>query len=100
MGKGQALLLSNLWKVNDRAALKYVPRTYPGRITQFAPTKDYALLAGPELCWHKLAAGGLEIHRLPVYPAGMLVEPFVRILAKELTACIDAALEITVGDER
>jgi hypothetical protein len=37
--------------------------------------------------------GGLEVYRLPVYPAGMLVEPFVQILAKKLTASLDEAYQ-------
>jgi acyl transferase domain-containing protein/thioesterase domain-containing protein len=92
-GSEQQLSLSQFWETNDRAALNYVPKPYPGRITQFRPVKEYGRYHGPELGWHKLAAGGVEIHELPVYPAGMLVEPFVRLLAKKLKACIHKALE-------
>ena len=35
----------------------------------------------------------VEIHELPVYPAGMLIEPFVRILAKKLKSCIRKNLD-------
>jgi len=45
------------------------------------------------LGWDKLAAGGLATYQLPVFPAGMLVEPFVQIMAKKLKACIDEALK-------
>ncbi len=90
---GQHLSLSQLWETNDRAAANYVPEPYLGRITQFLPIKQYARYDGPELGWDKLAAGGVEIYKLPVYPAGMLVEPFVGILAKKLKVCINKALE-------
>jgi hypothetical protein len=40
-----------------------------------------------------LALGGQEIVTLPVYPAGMLVEPFVQRLAAALTAAIDRAIQ-------
>ncbi len=93
-GNGQNLSLSKLWETNDRAADNYVPQVYPGRITQFRPIKQYRRYDGPELGWDKLAAGGLEIHELPVYPAGMLVEPFVSVLAEKLKACIHKALEM------
>jgi hypothetical protein len=33
----------------------------------------------------------LEIHELPVYPKGMLVEPFCRILAETLQNCLQNA---------
>lgn len=92
-GNGQHLHLFNLWDVNERATLKYFPKAYPGRITQFSPIKEYARYDAPELGFDKLAAGGVEIHELPVYPAGMLVEPFVQLLAEKLKACIHKALE-------
>ena len=82
---------------------EYLParhEVHPGRIIQFLPVKEYAHHVGPELGWDKLATGGIKVHKLSVYPGGMLVEPFSQILAKELIACIDTALEITVGDER
>ena len=92
-GNGQHLYLSQLWETNDRAAANYVPRAYSGRITQFRPIKEYGRYDGPELGWDKLAAGGVEVHELPVYPAGMLVEPFVRLLAEKMKVCIHKALE-------
>jgi len=87
-GNEDATSLFNLWEANDIAALSYVPKVYPGHITQFRPIKEYALHCGPELGWDNLAAGGLEVHQLPAYPAGMLVEPFVGMLAEKLKSCI------------
>ncbi|OEU49472.1 MAG: hypothetical protein BA872_01505 [Desulfobacterales bacterium C00003060] len=85
--------LSQLRQANDRTAGIYVAKPCPARITHFIPVSEYALFQGPEVGWDKLAAGGLEVHELPVYPAGMLVEPFVRVLAEKLKACIDKALK-------
>jgi hypothetical protein len=42
--------------------------------------------------WDQLAEGGQEIVVLPVYPGGMLVEPFVRDLADALRRSIDNAI--------
>lgn len=94
VGDGQHLILSRLWEINDQAAVNYVARAYPGRITHFRPTKEYALYEGAQLAWDDVACGGVETHKLPVYPAGMLVEPFVRLLAEKLKDCIQKALEI------
>ena len=85
--------LAKLWKTNDLAAINYVPKPFSASITQFAPIKVYALHRGPDLGWKRWAIGGLYIHRLPVYPAGMIVEPFVKILAEKIKACIDKAME-------
>jgi pimeloyl-ACP methyl ester carboxylesterase len=94
LGNGHYAVLTNVWDACDRAALNYVPKVYRGRITQFWPIRHYACLNGPELGWDKLAAGGLETYDLPVYPRGMLVEPFVELLAEKLKDCIQRALEM------
>jgi hypothetical protein len=45
----------------------------------------------PCMGWTGFAAGGLAIVELPVYPGGMFVEPYVRVLAEKLRACLDEA---------
>jgi thioesterase domain-containing protein/acyl carrier protein len=85
-------LLHNLWETNDRAVLSYVPKVYPGKITLFSPLKHYARYDTPELCWENMASGGVEIHTLPVFPAGMLMEPFVKTLSAELKTCMAKAV--------
>jgi len=88
---GQNLLLYKLWNVNEHAAINYAPKVYPGRISHFRPTKEYLRFADPKANWDELAAGGVRTYRLPFYPAGMLLEPFVKLLAQELNRCIDNA---------
>jgi thioesterase domain-containing protein len=85
--------LARIWEVNDAAAFAYRPRPYPGRIMQFRPAKEYAVHRDPAVAWDGLALDGVESHRLPVYPAGMMVEPFIEQLARELRTCIEKALE-------
>lgn len=43
----------------------------------------------PQVSWEELAAGGMDVHELPVYFGGMLVEPFVSSLAEQLKTCLD-----------
>lgn len=93
LGNGSGTTLFNIWENNDLASLNYVPKVYAGKITQFLPQKEYAHHVGPELGWEQLAAGGLETHIIPAYPAAMLVEPFVKLLADKLTDCINDALK-------
>jgi hypothetical protein len=92
-GNKQSSYLYNLWRFNDQAAGDYKPKYYPGRITQFKPIKEYSRLVGPELGWDCLAGGGVETCILQVYPAGMLIEPFVRLTAEKMKICIQRAIE-------
>jgi amino acid adenylation domain-containing protein len=87
----QASNLYQLWKVNDKAASVYKPKAYPGRMVQFITIKEYARYRSAEVGWDKLSTGELEVQRLPLYPAGMLVEPFVQILAKKIRTRLEEA---------
>jgi thioesterase domain-containing protein len=88
----KARVLGQIWQVNDRAHVMYIPKPYPGRLTDFRPKKQYRMLNRPGLKWEQLALGGQDIVVLPVYPAGMLVEPFVKSLAAALKGAMDAAI--------
>jgi non-ribosomal peptide synthetase component F/thioesterase domain-containing protein len=92
---GKSLALARVWEANDRAILTYLPRAYPGKITDFRPMVQYARYSSPELKWRQLAHGGQEIISLPVYPAGMLLEPRVKHLADALRRAIDKAIQAT-----
>lgn len=87
----ESRLLGQIWRANDRAAVSYRPRPYVGTITDFRPMKQYRLYDKPDSKWDRLAQGGQEVVVLPVYPAGMLVEPFVSRLAIALRKAIDDA---------
>jgi non-ribosomal peptide synthetase component F/thioesterase domain-containing protein len=94
--KPESLILAEIWEINDRAILNYVPRPYPGVVTDFRPMKQYSKY-GSESHWDSLALGGQEIVTLPVYPAGMLLEPFVKDLAKALKVALDGVLQRSPG---
>jgi non-ribosomal peptide synthetase component F len=87
----ESQLLSRLWKVNDEASLAYIPKPYLGRIADFRPKDQYALYLEPGVNWDGIALGPFDVHYLPVYPAGMLLEPFVKDLAEALQAAIELA---------
>lgn len=88
----QARTLSRIWESNDRACAKYVPRPYAGVVTDFRPKKQYRAFSSPDAKWDQLALDGQEVITLPVYPAGMLTEPFVRHLAEALKRSMDIAM--------
>jgi len=91
VGSG-SLVLGKIWAGNDRASMDYIPKPYPGLVTDFRPLKQYSIYQRPDLKWEGLAQKGQEIVRLPVYPAGMLVEPFVESLADALRQKMDSAI--------
>lgn len=89
--KSKSLALGRVWEANDIASLQYVPKPFAAEITDFRPLKQYSLFKGSDLKWEKLALGGQRVFVLPVYPAGMLVEPFVSRMATVLREAIDEA---------
>ena len=90
--QSESRLLGQIWQMNDRAVWSYIPRPYPGKVTDFRPAKQYRIFNKPEAKWDRLAKRGQEIIVLPVYPAGMLLEPFVEHLAEALRKSIDTAI--------
>jgi phthiocerol/phenolphthiocerol synthesis type-I polyketide synthase E len=84
----QSSTLAKIWKINDEASLSYVPKPYEGDVLQFVPVKEYADHLGPGLNWEDLIKGNLEYIQLPVYPGGMLIEPFVQMLADKIKSHI------------
>ena len=89
----ESLLLAKIWQTNDRACAQYVPQPYSGTVTDFRPLKQYRMLDKPDAKWDRLAQGGQQVVVLPTYPAGMLVEPFVRHLAAGLEKAINDAAQ-------
>jgi thioesterase domain-containing protein/acyl carrier protein len=87
----EEIVLAKIWKANDRACFEYKPKPYAGKLASFRPMRQYSIFDHPDAKWDALAQGGHEIVVLPVDPAGMLNEPFVRHLASALSKSIDAA---------
>jgi phthiocerol/phenolphthiocerol synthesis type-I polyketide synthase E len=90
--KSESRILGQIWQANDRAALDYIPQPFAGAVLDIRPNRQYRMFNKPGLKWEQLAEGGQKIVVLPVYPAGMLVEPFVKHLAVALRSSIDEAV--------
>jgi hypothetical protein len=71
-------------KVNDQAAFDYVPQPYNGRVVLIRPKGYFVGQKSYGLGWDGVVRRELEVHELPVYPKGILVEPFCRKLAETL----------------
>ncbi len=77
--------------VNHRAADQYVPEPYAGRVVIFRPKRSFQGRNDPSLGWGGTVPEGLAVCEIPIYPRGMLVEPFIQKLAQELSACLKEA---------
>ena len=75
----------NITMVNDEALLEYKPSMFSGKITLFRPKKMYAGLDDAEFGWGEVAEQGVEVCELDVNPKGMLVEPYVKQLAEQIS---------------
>ena len=90
--KPESLSLAEMWQINERACAVYQAKPYEGIVTDFRPMRQYAKYGPAEGDWSRLALGGHEILTLPVYPAGMLLEPFVKHLADALKTTISRTI--------
>jgi phthiocerol/phenolphthiocerol synthesis type-I polyketide synthase E len=88
----ESLVLGQIWQANDRASWAYLPKPYPGVVTDIRPAKQYRIFSKPNLKWDGLTRGQ-DVTVLPVYPGTMLVEPFVVHLAGALRRSIDLAIQ-------
>jgi len=88
----KSMVGAQVWKTNDEAKMSYVPKPYPGVVTDFRPKKQYSIFNRTDMHWDQFALEGYEVVTLPVYPAGMLIEPFVEHLATALRGSIEKAI--------
>ncbi len=70
--------------VNDKAQAEYEPKTYSGKINLYKPKKDFVGYTDEKFGWGNLATNGIDTVVLPIYPRGMLIEPYVKILAEQI----------------
>ena len=72
-----------------RALKNYKAQTYAGRLTLFrARMQPFFSSHDPHKGWSRVAGGGIDVKNIPAYHLGMLQEPHVQILAKELRECL------------
>jgi thioesterase domain-containing protein len=87
----------------SQAARQYKAKRYPGKITLFRATQlGGGIKHDPAMGWGTLADGELEVHQIPGYHAHIVLEPRVRLLAKELIRSLSEAQaeQQTLPEER
>ena len=89
-------------KANELAFLSYVAQGgYLGQITLFRTSEVYHDALGfplnipedPTWGWGRLSPQPVDIHEVPGDHSTMITEPHVQVLAKQLKACIEQALD-------
>jgi thioesterase domain-containing protein len=98
VGPEQARLILDTFITNDRAAGRYVPKPYTGRVTLLRATEPrqygnnyHNWDADPTLGWSDLAAGGVEVLPVPGSHDNIIIRPYVEAVARQLRDCIDKA---------
>lgn len=86
----------HIFKINVAAALSYRPQSKVGRITFFRPA-EYPTASGHTgpSGWESFATEGVDLYVVQGNHFTMVREPFVKTLASQLRACLDAAFEET-----
>jgi phthiocerol/phenolphthiocerol synthesis type-I polyketide synthase E len=87
----------DVWKANLIAENKYLPQTFPGRITFFraevfdatAPGDPQIDPADPARGWGKFSAQPVEVRLVPGTHLTLIEEPHVRGLASALQNCLE-----------
>lgn len=78
-------------EANEEAASNYVPRPYAGRVVAFRPKVNFLGQNDPTFGWGDVVREGLVVCNLPMYPKAMLVDPFVKSLAKQMNRYLGEA---------
>jgi len=52
--------------MNDRASWNYIPKAYPGMVTDIRPAKQYRVFSKPDLKWDRSTQEGQDVIVLTV----------------------------------
>ena len=82
----------DLFLLHVRQTLAYRPEAYPYGVTVFQATSLGGKYdADPSMGWRVLAAGGVEVHKIPGEHLELLRPPHVQVLAAKINECITRA---------
>jgi thioesterase domain-containing protein len=87
-----ASTVRNVRQINRVAGLNYTVRPYPGKVTLFRAEDDPSDEPLPrDLKWGEVASGGFALRELPGAHGRLLSDPWLSLLARELTAALKEA---------
>ncbi len=88
IGRPIPQFLQNAYDINWFAAVRYTPRSFSGRVTVFRARESADDSPLSDDRWARLAGEGVEIREISGGHEDVLAEPYVRLLAREVTACL------------
>jgi amino acid adenylation domain-containing protein len=85
--------LNHVPQIYLEAQQNYIPQTYSGKVTVFKAMEEYEVMSTfgdfeNQFGWGNLVTGELEIINIPGDHFGILQEPYVETLARELKRCL------------
>jgi thioesterase domain-containing protein len=91
--------LKDVRKACGKAANRYVPASYAGRVVLFR-ARDQALFGSddPFLGWDNLTLGGVEVREIIGDHVSIVNEPYVANLATELATCLERSRDAQVSN--
>ena len=92
-----AVNMHELWRLHDAQADRYRPKPYPGKLLLIRPKKDYRSYVGKE---DLVAIAGVQVVRIPAFPAGLMTPPYVSQVAELVRAAIREGLASTNSSQR
>ncbi len=92
-----AVNMHELWRLHDAQADRYRPKPYPGKLLLIRPKKDYRSYVGKQ---DLVADDGVQIVRIPAFPAGLMTPPYVTQVAKLVKEGIREGLATTASLSR
>jgi thioesterase domain-containing protein len=81
-------ILRSASDINWFAAVRYTPEFFPGRVTVFQALQSPDEARRSHDRWAPLAGEGVEIRKISGSHEDVLAEPYVRLLAREVTGCL------------
>jgi thioesterase domain-containing protein len=87
--------LQRAYDINWFAAVRYAPLPYPGRIVLFQTPETISKTGSRAGKWGHLAGAGVEVREIAGGHGDVLEEPFLLPFARQLTACLEAAAEVS-----
>ena len=80
--------LQSACDVNWFAAVRYAPEFFPGKVTVFRAIESPNDFRRSDDPWARLAGEGVEFREISGAHEDILDEPYVRLLAREVTECL------------
>lgn len=87
----QAFKYFHAEQVTGQIVKDYVPSIYQGRVVLFRSSYLTAHECDDDMGWSKLAAGGVDIHKLPGHFGDLFSAPQIPLLGEKLRACLNEA---------